>query len=95
MTEADARIICENYGSSLLSYELGRAAYVVLPSKEHIVISIGTSSAKVCTKRAIFGWRLPKVVASQSLSAWEPRSALLDRLRRFGCGVENGVRLAY
>jgi hypothetical protein len=87
MNEVDAKTICENHGPSLLSYELGKAAYIVLPSSEPIVISIGTSTVKVFTKRAIFGWRFPKVIVSQSIATWEPRFDKLDRLRRFGCGA--------
>jgi len=87
MNEQDARAICEKHGSAFLSYEVGRAAYIVLPSNEHIIISIGTSTAKVLIKRRIFGWRFPRVIASQSIATWEPTFRKLDRLRRFACGV--------
>jgi len=87
MNEVDAKIICKNNGSSLLSYELGKAAYIVLPSSEPIVISIGTLTVKILTKRAIFGWLFPKVIVSQSISTWEQGFNKLDRLRQFGCGA--------
>jgi hypothetical protein len=87
MNERDAKAICENHGSSFLSYELGRAAYIVLPSNEHVIISIGTSTAKLVTKRTIFGWMFPRVIASRSIATWEPTFDKLDRLRRFGCGA--------
>jgi hypothetical protein len=85
MNEQDAKAICEKHGSSFLSYELGRAAYIVLPSNEHVIISIGTSTAKVFTKRRILGWWFPKVITSQSIAIWEPTFDKLDRLPRFLC----------
>jgi hypothetical protein len=86
MTETDARTICQNHGSTLLSYESGRTAYIRLPSDESIVISIGTTAVKVFTKRLIVGWKFPKVTASQSMAIWQQGFDKLDRIRRFGCG---------
>ena len=87
MKEADAKILCEKNGSSLLSYELGKAAYIVLPSSEHIIISIGTLTAKILTKHATSDWRFPEVVVSQDISTWEPSLKKHDRLRQFGIGA--------
>jgi hypothetical protein len=87
MNEQDAKAICEKHGSSFLSYTLGRAAYIVLPSNEHVIISIGTLTAKVLTKRRILGWWFPKVITSQSIAIWQPTFDKLDRLRRFACGA--------
>lgn len=87
MKEGDARVTCESRGSSMLSYQLGKAAYIVLPSNERIIISIGTLTVKVLTKRSIIGWKFPKVIVSQSIASWEERFDKFDRLRRFGCGA--------
>jgi hypothetical protein len=55
MNEQMARSIVEANGSKLLSHKLGRAAFLVLPSNEEVVISIGTSTAKVFARRPIIG----------------------------------------
>jgi len=87
MKEGDARVTCERHGSSMLSYQLGKAAYIVLPSNEDVIISIGTLSVKVLTRRSIMGWKFPKVIVSSSIAAWEERFDKFDHLRRFGCGA--------
>ena len=67
MTEEEAKAMCKSNGSTLLSYTLGRAAYLVLPSGEHVLISIGFVNVKLFTKRYFFGWKWPKVVVSHPI----------------------------
>lgn len=86
MDEANARDMCEKNGSTLRSYEGGRAASLILRSGQPILISVGASTAKVLTSRPIFGWRLPKVIVSQHIEGWEPTFNTLDSLRRDACG---------
>lgn len=85
MDEVKAKAICEKNGSTLRSYERGRAAFLVLPSGEPIVISVGTASAKVFTS-STEDWHLPKVIVSQPIEVWEPSFRRLDRLHRYACG---------
>jgi len=66
----------------VLNYKAGRSALVDLPSGEQIVISIGTATAKVIAKRAIVGWYLPKVVASERLDTWQPEFRQFNELHR-------------
>lgn len=87
MIESVAKAMCENNGSALLGYTLGRSAYLVLPSGEHVIISIGTRNVKLLTKRFLFGWSWPKVVVSQQIADWEPNYLKLDKLRRLACGA--------
>ena len=54
MDEAVARSHCLENGSQLLSYKNARAANLVLPSGEQLVIIIGTATAKVSVGRGIF-----------------------------------------
>jgi hypothetical protein len=78
-------------GSKLLSYEVGRAALIRLPSQEVLLVSIGTSTMKVfdCTRRlrwsrlrvVLFGWLLSKTVLCADLS-------------HFGCGYKQRNRIA-
>jgi hypothetical protein len=86
MNELKAKAMCEKNGSTLRSYKLGSAAFLVLPSGEPIVISVGTTTVKVLTRRQIVGWRLPKVIESQPIESWEPSFPTLDRLHRYACG---------
>jgi hypothetical protein len=81
-----ARSIVEANGSELLSYKLGRAAFLVLLSNEEVVISIGASTAKVFARRPIIGWRFPRTIAMRRIDYGEPIFGSLDRLRRFACG---------
>jgi hypothetical protein len=85
MNEDKAKIICEKNGSTLSSYKLGSGAFLILPSGEPIMISVGTATAKVFTKRPIFGWHFPKVIVSQPIKDWEPTFPTLDRLHRYAC----------
>jgi len=55
MTEEEAKALCENNGSDLLTYKPGCSAYLVLPSGEHLRISIGVASVRIFTKRIRFG----------------------------------------
>ena len=41
------------------------------PSGEHIVISIGSATAKILAKHSVFGWLLPRVIVSERLSVWQ------------------------
>lgn len=81
-----ARSISQANGSTLLGYEHGKTAFLVLPSKEQVVISIGTGTVKVFTRRLVLGWVFPRTIALQHIAYWEPSFAGLDRLRRFACG---------
>ena len=82
MDEASAKSLCLKNGSQLLSYAEGRAALLVLRSGESLIISVGTSSAKLCVRRPILGWRIPSVIASEQLSKWERQYNQLTALQR-------------
>jgi hypothetical protein len=82
MDELTARSVCVKNGSELLSYVDASAALLVLPSGEQLIISVGTASAKICVTRAVFGWRLPRVIASEQLSKWEGQYDQLPALQR-------------
>ena len=73
MDETTAKSHCLRNGSQLLSYSGARAASLILHSGEQVVISIGPTTAKVCVSRPLFGWFLPRVVASERLSKWDDR----------------------
>jgi len=92
MVEQQVQAIVQANGSQLLGYEEGRSAFLILPSGEHVLISIGILTAKVFVRRPIFGWFFPKTIASQRIAAWQPSYPRLDRLR-FICGdrVLNGL----
>jgi hypothetical protein len=77
--------LCADHGSLLLQYQSPRVAMLMLPSAEPLLISIGTTSAKIFRRRTLFGWFLPCCVASQSLSAWEPRYKQFNSLHRTIC----------
>ena len=75
----------------LLDYEAGRLATIRLPSREVLVISIGTSTMKVfdCTKR--LGWSRLRAV----LFGWvRPKTVLSADLARFGCGCKQRSGIA-
>jgi hypothetical protein len=57
----------------------------LLPSGEQIVISIGTTSAKIFRRRALVGWFAPKCCVSKSLVEWEPRYQQFNGLHRTIC----------
>jgi len=80
--ETQAKLICEKNGAALIDYENGKVAYLILPSKEHVIISVGTQTVQVVTKRFMFGWRLPKVVVSKDITDWEPNYHKLGKLNR-------------
>jgi hypothetical protein len=82
MDESAAKSLCLKNGSQLLSYADGRAALLVLQSGEPLIISVGASSAKLCVRRRVFGWRLPRVIASEQLSKWERQYNQLTALQR-------------
>jgi hypothetical protein len=58
-------------GVQVLSYRPGRSAKLALPSGEHLVISIGSATAKVFAKRGVAGWLIPRVIASERLWVWQ------------------------
>lgn len=82
MDETSAKSHCLKHGSQLLSYTGGRVASIGLQSGEHVVISIGTATAKVFVRRPLFGWWLPRVVASARLSKWDDRYLRYNALYR-------------
>jgi len=83
----EAQAVCAKYGSVLQQYEMGRVALLVLPSHEPLIISIGTTTAKVLTRRAFGGWKFPKTVASKELSDWIPDFNRLSAVQRFVGGA--------
>jgi hypothetical protein len=85
MNVHDATELCAEHGSLLLQYHSPRVAMLMLPSAERLLISIGTMNAKIFRRNALFGWFLPRCVASQSLSAWEPRYTQFNSLHRTVC----------
>jgi len=85
MDETTARWHCLKNGSQLLSYADARAAFLILPSGEQVVISVGTASAKVGVRRPLLGWYLPRVVASEQLSKWDDQYTQRNALQR--CAV--------
>jgi hypothetical protein len=77
-----AKKACEGRGSTLLAYEPGMSASLVLQSGETLLISIGPATAKIFIPRRIFGlgsifpkigWYFPQTFASQQLTIWEPK----------------------
>jgi hypothetical protein len=58
---------------------------LMLPSTEPLLITIGTTSAKIFQRSRLFGWFIPRCVASKQLSAWEPRYAQFNSLHRTIC----------
>ena len=93
LEEQKARAITEANGSALLKYESGKFAYLLLPSNEKIIISIGTKTVKILTRRPVIGWISPKTVAFQKIEYWANDSlrpyrsyANLNRMERYACG---------
>ena len=100
MEEQKARAITEANGSTLLKYESGKFAYLLLPSNEKIIISIGTETVKILTRRPIIGLIFPKTVAFQKIEYWANDSlrpyityANLNRMQRYasGCTALDGL----
>lgn len=83
MTPEYAKAHCLKYGSVLRHYKTGYVATVVLPSCEVIIVSIGTSSAKIFIKRAFFGWLFPRTVGKKDLAGWIPDFKRLSGMQRF------------
>ena len=67
-----ARTLCEKRGCTLFNYVQGQTAYILLPSSERVIVSFGTITAKVFSKRAIVGWLAPKVLLSVDVHSWDP-----------------------
>ena len=68
-------------GCTLLRYDAGRVASIRLPSREVLLVSLGTTTMRVLSKRPFFGWVIPMTVLSCKLST-------------FGCGVRQPNPLA-
>ncbi len=87
MKQEEAQAVCAKYGSVLQQYQMGRVALLILPSHEPLIISIGTTTAKVLTKRAFGGWKFPKTLGSKVLSDWIPDFNRLSAAQRFAGGA--------
>jgi hypothetical protein len=87
MKQEEAQAVCAKYGSVLQQYEIGRVALLILPSHEPLIISIGTTTAKVLTKRAFGGWKFPKTLGSKELSDWIPDFNRPSAAQRFAGGA--------
>lgn len=81
----DATKLCADHGALLLQYQSPRVAMLMLPSAEPLLISIGATSAKILRRSRLFGWFMPRCVASKQLSAWEPRYTQFNGLHRTIC----------
>jgi len=81
MTPHDARDLCAKHGSVLRHYEPGRVASIIIPSGEVLTVSVGTATAKIFCKRALFGWLLPKRIGDKNLADWIPEYSRLSRLQ--------------
>ncbi len=110
MSEQQVQAVVHANGSQLLAYEEARYAYLVLPSGEQVLVSIGTAPAKVFVKRPIFSWffrrRLPRskslfgtVVskANMALRRCCLRLMVLNGLIELvsGCGSVSGLKAAW
>src|SRR2546423_1196644 len=82
MDESTARLQCQDNGSQLLSYADARAAFLILPSGEQLVISVGTASARVCVRRLLLAWYLPRTVASEHFSKWDDQFTQRNAVQR-------------
>lgn len=85
MAPAKATKLCESHGSALLSYQYPCVATLALRSGESIMLSIGTTTAKIFRRNSIFGWLFPKRLASHPLVAWDPRYPKFRDLERDVC----------
>jgi len=102
MEEQKAQSITQTNGSTLIKYQSGYFAHLVLPSNEKIIISVGSTTVKVFTRRSVIGWIFPKTVASRKIEYWvslkneviatdhniKLRSfSSYNQMERFGCGI--------
>ena len=85
MNAADASKLWAQHGATLLNYQYPRLALLGLRSREEVLISIGTVSAKVFRRNPLFGWALPKCCVSKPLVEWEPRYSRFKNLHRTVC----------
>jgi hypothetical protein len=85
MNVSDAAILCEQHGSTLVNYQEIRLAVLMLRSGEQVLISIGTTSAKVFRRSSVFGWRFPKCCVSKTLVSWDSRYTQFDNFHRAVC----------
>ena len=85
MNAADASKLCAQNSAVLLNYQHPRSAFLRLRSGEEVLISVGTTSAKVFRRNPLFGWALPKRCVSKPLVAWEGRYAQFNNLHRAAC----------
>jgi len=95
MLQEEVERICQTHGSSLLAYEQGRFAHVALPSKEHIIVSIGHSTVKVFSPRRIVGFAIPRTVAAKAITDWHPEYHTRNDLAQAGSrmGILDGLVL--
>lgn len=85
MKVSDAFKLCAEHGAVLLNYQQPRLALMALRSGEQVLISIGTTSAKVFRRDRLFGWVIPKRCVSKPLAAWEKRYTQFNNLHRTIC----------
>lgn len=85
MNVSDASNLCAQHGAVLLNYQHPRLALLRLRSGDALLISIGTTSAKVFKRNPLFGWALPKRCVSRPLVEWEERYAQFNNLHRAIC----------
>jgi len=85
MNVSDASKLCAEHGATLINYQHPRMALIGLRSGEHVLISIGTTSAKIFRRSRWFGWVIPKCCASKPLTEWEPRYTQCNNLHRTIC----------
>lgn len=82
-----AKVMCKSNGSSLLIYESGNMASLVLPSGENFTISIGFSSVKVFIKKSRFSLKLPKQIASKPILDWDSDYNTHNNIQRRGMKI--------
>jgi hypothetical protein len=85
MNVSDASKLCEEHGAILLNYHHPRLATLALRSGELVLISIGTTNAKVFRRNSWFGWFLAKCCVSKPLVTWDARYAQFDNFHRAIC----------
>jgi hypothetical protein len=69
MELADLQALIAKRGCELLYYTEGKVASIRLPSKEQVMVSMGTSSIKVFRKHWLFGWVIPRTILYVDLAS--------------------------
>ncbi len=90
MDATNASKLCESHGATLLHYNPPGVARLAFRSREQIMISIGTASAKLFRPSRLFGWLFPRCCASKSLAEWDPRYTQFDAFHR---NISRGMAL--